>query len=195
MSSVAGRERRVGKPDGPTRHVDEWVKAELEFAYETSLWGEGDDGGLSSDAATFTLEQAAAALTQAQAWAAGARLLVKHLKGDLARRLDDGEAYRHGDTIYRRGLKTTRRLIDPAAFVGWCGDDLVRVVRVDPSAVRTTAVKAVCEERGVSPSTVWDTFFEFEDGGDELKTIPLSKAPLWTQKLGEGERGTRNRNG
>ena len=190
MSNVTGRESRVGSPDGSTRHVDTWLRDELDTAYETCMWGEGPVG-LTVDIDGFTIDEVAGVLHQAQARSAAARHVVRCLKTELAGRLVDGEAYRHEDTIYRRGLKVTRRLIDPEAFVDWCADDLVAVVRIDPSAVRTTAVRAVCARRGVDVSTVWDTFFDFEESGEELKQMPLGKAPVWTQRLGEGERGTR----
>jgi len=184
MKPLSGPDTNV---EGSKLDAGAWTRQELDAAYDALTWGE--EPFITQDA-DLTLAEYAALLDAAQRWAQAARRLVSELKTGMLRQLDNGEAYRYGDTAYRHSIRRRRRLADPIGFAHWCGPDIVRAVNL-ASGVRLTQVREIAGEKGVNVSTVFDTFFDDELGVEELSILPLARAPQWVQRLDDGERSSR----
>lgn len=128
----------------------------------------------------ITYERAADRIVQAAvAVRAALRQAVAETLGD--------RAARYGDYIYRNGSTTTWKVIDREGLAAWLGEDWAKVVRVDGSNLRRTALRGLAEAREMTVEAVLTTFLEVEFTDRDLQIMPIVKAPKFLQGLAEGE--------
>jgi hypothetical protein len=101
---------------------------------------------------------------------------LKHLKDAVALRTGevlDGEAIEWGDYWVTYRPERRRKLINRDGFIEWLGpDDFTRVVSMPLSGGKVTALRHICDERGVDYGTIMNTFFVSELGAPKLHFIP-----------------------
>ncbi len=118
---------------------------------------------------------------------------IKVFRDELAGRLRDVD-WRYGDTLFRCVPQRTVKVSDPDGFSAWLGDHYRDVVPLTASTqIRSRALKRVCEERGVDPGIVEDTFFETSWGEPRLVEMPVAVAPVFAAKMRPGETRPKNR--
>ena len=95
-----------------------------------------------------------------------------------------GKAFRFGDRIYRG--KNASKLVpyDTDKILEFLGDDWKAAVR---PAFRTTAIRAIAEQRGLNPKVIMESLFERVITNNAVTILPESKAPKYLQELDEGE--------
>tara|TARA_R100001460_G_scaffold97509_2_gene140107 strand:- start:569 stop:1087 length:519 start_codon:yes stop_codon:yes gene_type:complete len=84
-----------------------------------------------------------------------------------------GKAFRFGDRIYRG--KNASKLVpyDTDKILEFLGDDWKAAVR---PAFRTTAIRAIAEQRGLNPKVIMESLFERVET-EQLDVTPVSRAP------------------
>lgn len=84
-----------------------------------------------------------------------------------------GKAFRFGDRIFRG--KNGSKLVpyDTEKILEFLGDDWKAAVR---PAFRTTAIRAIAEERGLNPKVIMESLFERVET-EQLDVTPVNKAP------------------
>ena len=110
------------------------------------------------------------------------KVVELHLEMDIR----EYGAIRLGDSGYYVGKTSSRKLIDPEAFLTWLGtpDRIGKAVRVNTSNIRIGVVKGFA---GEASDAVIDSFFEETVEEEQLKKVPESRAK-WVQELESGSR-------
>lgn len=118
------------------------------------------------------------------------RQLVPHLEGGVMR---------YGDTILKPSSRGRPIVVDPD---GWWSAVSQGVARSEngaellaalypASAVRLGAIPKLALALEVDPQALRSTFIDWEPPSSVIDAQPLSKAPLWTHKLADGQLSNR----
>lgn len=100
---------------------------------------------------------------------------------------------RLGDDLLRVAPKRTVRVLDQRRLIGWLHEmgglqAVSAAIRVDGAAVRLTVLRVLADEQGISRDAIEDTFLTVDHDEQRVEILPISRAPQWAQRLGEGER-------
>ena len=126
---------------------------------------------------------------------AGIGQAVKLIRGavdsEIAGRLGDGGSARFGDTVYRVYPAGKWKAHDPKGLASWVAQGnkgiAQRIHAVYGGTVRVKAIRALAQDDSVGVQGVVETFLEKVNEEPKLHALPRDKAPVWLQKLREGE--------